>query len=296
MFHYPPKPGEDNTRYRYLFKDDRTDTSSTSSSTESSAEEDNKDEIAEREEQQGSSPPDADEFGSASPLRATGVVRPDRKKPQWNDIFGYQSSVLARALCPAPQSLKRFEVSLGEYTFLGRPSYGNEDGSWRKKRRRSSSMSKSLGGKASVATNSSRSRPRNSALDATSGDSTGPEIDEDPQFTSSAKQQRPKRGSDDSHSASNTSVSNFTPTQQASKDPLLMFHVVYVLRTPPLEYHIRNKDMWTHVVRKFSKALKQEQERASYVEKEITLIASAVKRAKKASGRCRFETTTKTLC
>ena len=72
--------------------------------------------------------------------------------------------------------------------------------------------------------------------------------------------------------------------EQLSKDNLKMFHVVFVLDPPPLEYHLRTKEMYDHVIKKFSRALRWEQARSNYVSKEASAISSAGKGHHKASG------------
>ena len=50
------------------------------------------------------------------------------------------------------------------------------------------------------------------------------------------------------------------------------FNVVFVLNPPPLEYSIRVKEMYEHIIKKLSKALKLEQARSSYVSKQADII------------------------
>lgn len=57
-----------------------------------------------------------------------------------------------------------------------------------------------------------------------------------------------------------------------------MFHVVFVMNPPPLEYHLRVREMYDNVVKKLSRAIKWEQARSSYVSKEATIIATCTER------------------
>ena len=288
VFHYPPKPEEDNARFNYLFKDDRVDTSSTSSDTESSVETEAKNLRSGADSPHLGSSPEVDEAGSGSPFKGHGGLRKEKNKPRWNDLFGHTSSMLARTLCPASGSLKRFEVNLEEYVYLGRPSYANEDGSWKKKRRCSSSMSKSLKGKESRIPGSNDSRRKLVTVTDTSEDESAVPDNHSSRVPSDTLPPQPssRHGSggtgEDAVEIRNASA---TPHKESmSKNSMLMFHVVFVIRPSPLEYHSRVKDLWVHIVKKFSKALKWEQAVSHYVSKEISSITSAVKRHKKSSG------------
>lgn len=68
-------------------------------------------------------------------------------------------------------------------------------------------------------------------------------------------------------------------------DTLKLFHVVFVLDPPPLEYHLRMKEMYHHVVKKFSRALKWEQSRSNYVSKEVAIVTSICKSFSKSGGK-----------
>ena len=290
VFHYPPRPGEDNANLKYLFKDDRTDTSSTSSDSESSLGETPKEAADEKGTLDAGSPAEADEVGSASPLKDLGPLRISGKKSQWNDLFGYQSGVLAKALCPVSGAQRKFELKLGENVYLGRPFYANEDETWKRKRRRSSSMSKSLGGKGSLGALSNRSKAKLSGVsDTTSVESAASDTDSRTPSSGGPSKIHPHEGGNEGNDINQQARTGATSGQHKIKDPLLMFHVVFVLQPPPLEYHARVKDLWKHIVWKFSKALRYEQAKFDYVSKEASLISSIVKRLKKAAGRVSTE-------
>ena len=62
-----------------------------------------------------------------------------------------------------------------------------------------------------------------------------------------------------------------------------MFHVVFVMNPPTLEYHIRVQEMYDNVVKKFSKALKYEQTHSGWVEREAKKILTMKTQAKESS-------------
>ena len=295
VFHYPPRPGEDNSPFKGIFTKDGEGSSTSSSDSESEDSTAEMPKLSNKDEGQNRySPPDADETGSGSPEKSGGLSQ-NRKKLQWNDMFGLQSVLLAKLLCPAASChKKRFEVGLNDNVFLGWPVFARLDGSWKKARkpRRSSSRSKMtaekvkpnpkelVGHKLSVSgtdDDSDNSRPV-SAVESQSEKDRDGEVREEPQTSetnvrSKAKAKAHKRLSDAGTSAPKTDK------------PLVMFNVVFVLKPPPLEYHLRLREMYNNVVKKFGKALRWEQARSNFVARESALIYSVTKHMNNSGGK-----------
>ena len=68
-----------------------------------------------------------------------------------------------------------------------------------------------------------------------------------------------------------------------SSNEMTMFHVVFVMNPPPLEYQARVADMYDNVTKKFAKALKYEQASTGYVWRESKKILE-LKAAGKQNG------------
>ena len=285
VFHYPPRPGEDNSHFKSLFKDDSIDTTSSSSDDEQSTpEEEGLLNPQTNDAGNKHSPPDVDEAGSASPQKEP-TLQQGNKRLLWNDVFGYNSGVLAKALCPAKGCYKKFEMSLGNNVVLGRPIYAKEDGTWRRKRkpmRRSSDKTNSARGQASLVGVRAKAKVLG-LVSETSGDSSdlNSETDNDaaaidgqgdPDQADAPKSQGQPQEEAADFDSSMTSMPRYG--QQGTKNTMVMFHIVFVLRPPPLEYHARVNDIYEHVVKKLTRALKWEQARSSYVAKEAALISS----------------------
>ena len=293
IFHYPPKPGEDNSRFKDLLKDNAVEDESSSSSSgedshESSAEVPNLRQENEAENKKDS-PPDGDAFGSASPEKK-GMIDLEQK---WNDLFGYRSAILAKLLTPAATGhKKRFEVGLEDKVMLGRPVFAKSDGTWKKAKKvkkvgRSSSKSYATAEKAEKNREDIRNTKKKYLRIEDNGHSetSGPEISAE--SPSDAHERTGKRKSPDlvltDQSEKEVDPKKVTKTSNAkvishvAKKPLVMFHVVYVLQPPPLEYHIRVGEMYENIGKKFSKALKWEQSRSNYVANEAALISSVTK-------------------
>ena len=278
-FHYPPRPGEDNSLFKGMFRDNGEESTSSSDdeSQDSAAEahEPNRTEVI----QKGESPPDVDDIGSASPEKNNGFVR-NGSQQRWNDLFGYHTGLLARMLCPAVSChKKRFEVGLHDSVFIGWPVFSRPGGTWRKARkpRRSSSRSK-------VTAEKAKRRPKElgeNRLQSISGtdDSDAPRSAVESQ--SEGDQDKGLQDEQDTlNSVSRTKAkgiikpSDTTTVTPKEERPLVMFNVVFVLRPPPLEYHIRVREMYDNVVKKLGKALRWEQMHSSFVARETALIAS----------------------
>ena len=278
VFHYPPRPGEDNSHYTDYLSADLTDDDSTSSSDEEStksSDERSKSEAQKVELNKGDNSPDADvdETGSASPEKHDGV-NPARK-PRWDDIFGFPSAMLAKLLCPASSNhKKRFEMGIDEKVFVGWPVYKRAGRGWQRKRKPRKSRSTDNHSEVKKSLREGATSGRTSALASeTSGQGSETEADrgkqkdrtigDDPRSKDTSAQ--PHEGRKD------TNGSKDTP-ETKSKDIMDMFNVVFVVDPPPLEYHLRVDEMYSNVVKKFARALKWEQSRCNYVAREASTI------------------------
>lgn len=304
IFHYPPRPGEDNSHYKNYLASDLTDDASTSSSDdESTKSSDERSKLeAQVEPSQNGNSPDAgvDEAGSVSPEKHDGV-NPARL-PRWNDIFGFPSATLAKLLCPVSSNhKKRFEMGIDGKVFLGWPIYKREGRGWQRKRRPRKSKStdnrshvtEGLGQGERTTTSGRTSAVDNGEVVETSGQESDTEDGANNQETKPVGDDCPisKETSSQSHGAPGDSNSWKDTTETKLKDILDMFHVVFVLDPPPLEYHLRVDEMYSNVVKKFSRALNWEQARSNYTARE----ASAISVLNRYSGKTVYAHASKSL-
>ena len=231
---------------------------------------------------------DIDESGSTSPEKrpSTGWVATKGNK----ELLGLPSE-FPEFLCPPTElDRRRFEMGIDQLTFLGWPCFAKKDGSWRgrRKHRRTSSRDKIDAKSGSTLGNDKKMRvidetveETDSALDSglTTHDdlseiepSTGVDNEAESKPGNNRRQDGPKVTQQEEASQ------NGEPCQTAKSTPsgetLSMFHVVFVMNPPPMEYQIRVDEMYSHVVKHFSKALKREQARSNYVLKECQLLKS----------------------
>lgn len=276
-FHYPPKPGEESARFRKLLKEEGADDDSDSSSDDpngTSADEPTP--VSLSASPKNGTPPEADEAGSVSPEKRDSFGEKRREK-RWNDLFGFESSVLAKLLCPQPAThRKRTEFGMNGKVFVGQPVFAGVDGAWKKQRKRRSSSK-------STQALSQLEAVIEEGKEAKVGEENLEEIKEDAVL---------ETDNSDAQGASEMEVLHIKMSEQSvisvpqkPKSSLSMFHVVFVLDPPPLEYPVRVKEMYDHVAKKFTKALRYEQARSHYVTEEVALINSTNKRMKVGEGR-----------
>ena len=137
-------------------------------------------------------------------------------------LFGLDEDGLVNLLAPDRSwHKKKFEMSINELTFIGRPIHAQHDGSWQRRRH--------------------HRRSKRDIEDQDYEQSTEDEIKSDNKIEQSKE------------------------TAPNSKSELTMFHVVFVLQTPPLDHNRCVKELYDNVVKRLSRALKVLQSRHDYV-------------------------------
>ena len=280
IFHYPPRPGhDDSSLHKYLDDNNGEESSSSDDNSTSSADDQVEGQSPELKPAEGPAHElDVDETGSASPEKRNGMRTP-QKQWSWDDIFGHNAYFLAKFLCPARSGhKKRFEVSVNDKVFLGRPAFANEDGGWRRKRRRTVVGDEEVSGDASDGNDliSRQKLPKTSfqvAQDLSETSGIGTETEDQEAVTSK-----------DTSTVKQIAKEPHKEAKQRAKlmkirrpDSLSMFQIVFIMAPPPLEYHLRVDEMYDHVVKKFSRALKWEQARSGFVSREANHIDHLIK-------------------
>ncbi len=160
------------------------------------------------------------------------------RKAPWEPLLGLGEEGLVSVLAPGRSWHKRrFEMGINDLVFVGRPVYSRTNGTWSRRRQ----------AKRKLSIEDNLEQPTDTATE----------------------------GEDDAQSKEQASAQRLNAESKrrfGRKSPLTMFHVVFVLNPPPLEHSIRVKEMYDHVVRKFSKILKWEQTYNEYVWKQSDLI------------------------
>ncbi|KAL8785239.1 MAG: hypothetical protein Q9213_003508 [Squamulea squamosa] len=280
VFHYPPRPGQDNSHFtRYLAaQDNHRDGSSSADDDSSSSQDENIESNSKlKDSKTGDNTPelDVDEVGSVSPEK-NDIWKNQYGKPKWNDVFGLRTYGLARLLCPPPTSHKqKFELTIDDKVFVGRPIFAREGEEWKKKEERKRRARTS--GTDSDVTRAQAKETASERIDTSAQeteDST--DLSEHGEISGDALEIHNK--TPPASKPEKLPVISMEPSIeeklsiQRKRTTLNMFHVVFVLNPPPLEYYLRVKEMYEHVIRKFSKVLRREQAHSGYVIREISAL------------------------
>lgn len=248
IFHYPPDPLSTDRVSEGLDSADEDEAESSSSDSEESSSDDDFDLFTRRlrsgvaAKQDNQSQHSDDE--EPNYLVKRGTQEHEEWKFPWEPLLGLGEDGLVSLLAPGRAWHKRrFELGINDLTFLGRPVYAREDGFWRKP----------------------KSTKPNPADDDGAIQSTDPATDDG---------ETEEEIADGEVAAEHTVPRKQHSTKVPSKTQLTMFHVVFVLNPPPLEHTFRVKEMYDHVVKKFSKVLKWAQSHHDYVSEQSELLQS----------------------
>lgn len=257
VYHYPPSPlsraGVDSFEERFSFYEDSSvsDDDITSTSDEELLADEHgrgrtkfkRADFADEEDENSSSP------GIDSKQRGGWRV-------PWEHLLGLDASALERLLMPSDKSWhkRRFEVGFNDLVFVGWPVFIREDGTWRKKSR----------------------KERGNTVTA-EDNTVGPclEVSQNGDHATQDKSDHQRHVDLEDSPASNPDESQTDESRE-----MTIFNVVFVLNPPVLEYSLRVREMYDHVVKKLGKALKWEQARANYVWQQSDLILKAKAQAR----------------
>ncbi|MCJ1394713.1 Nitrogen permease regulator 3 [Xylographa bjoerkii] len=274
VFHYPANPGHDKPHIKLDYEKSSEEESVNSSEDDgySSLEDDRPEDDHDDTSPGNTKDVDIDESGSASPQK-TDINDWRRPGVSRNGFLGLPTG-LQHFLCPdAKAHKKRFEMSIDGRVFLGWPIYSREDGLWQRKNklRVTRAPMTDVDGKSTSTGETANGHVRRSSvqlnedLGETTSNDTGVEDHETSELPSSP-------GVDEPHEQADEYQPNKDIAAGSLKEMLNMFHVIFVMNPPPLEYHLRVNEMYDHVVKKFTRALKWEQSRSNFVLNEAQKI------------------------
>ena len=271
IYHYPPSPGE----YKPQVKLDYEHSSEEGSSSEASYSSVEDDEHVRSDEEGKTAYGDdsnPEESSSASPEKIP-VWEKSRRNPK--ELLGLPLGFASFLCPPSLYHKKRFELTIGKLTFLGWPCFARDNGDWkrrsktiRQQRRRMSTISEQKPAKG-------LQKATPVEMDEELGETTGHEsIDENP-----GTEGAPSNEGETSRKIETAVVEEEEERKGTRPSPtvghgLSMFHVIFVMNPHPLEYQVRVDEMYKHVVKKFSRALKWEQARSNYVLRECEKLKS----------------------
>ncbi|KAI4120403.1 MAG: hypothetical protein LQ347_007096, partial [Umbilicaria vellea] len=313
VFHYPPRPGEDDPALdafesisnRDYDTDLPTTSSDDSDSHSSSSDTPRRKKDAPfprrdharnaREQELADKEPDVDEEGSSWPDKEDTSGHEDGQRLGGHGLL-FGSLGLTQLLAPARTfHKKKFEMTLDGLVYLGWPVFVREDGLWQKKKKARkqlllSEVSDDKVGLKALGIGNEEGMLMGSVGDDEGGLVSGLDAGTDDQGEEDGRaavpdpEAMPKASALDAgeeKDATDIEPRNETTSTTAPTTGLTMFNVVFLLNPPPLEYHLRVTNMYDHVVKKFSRALKWEQARSGYVWEQSQLILELSQKASK---------------
>lgn len=258
MFHYPPDPLTARSSSRDTNEEPTSVEATSSSDTDDEATSTSEEDDALRANQgnphrngngtrrkRSELTDDEDDDGTSSP--DINGRDPIKWEPVWEPLLGLGSGALGGLLTPGSRTWhkRKFEVGIDDLSFLGWPVFVREDGTWQKrKHKREGRLRGTDNGEPITEPSSAESGEKESDQPA------GEKVDKERKIA-----------------AEKTS-------RAATSSEMTMFNVVFVLKPPVLEHGLRVREMYDHVVKKFSRALKWEQARVDYIWTESQIISS----------------------
>lgn len=207
-------------------------------------------------------------------------------------VLGYNVESLERLLNPGRWcEKKKFEICLDGVTFLGLPVYAKENGTWaarddndavQQKHATEPALPPTLRKNDSIETPEADSQQNSPDKELASGMAgitiTAPETPA-PHLTADYSH---VPDSFDSHGIASlgTSMNSASTTSGAISEQMTMFHVVFALSGKAGENTVQAAELYEHVAKKLSKALKYCQKRSNYVSIESRKLLAMKQRAR----------------
>lgn len=152
-------------------------------------------------------------------------------------------------------------MTVDDVVFLGFPLHVRPDGTWRKKKKRRRGEEEGEGveaeGKTVEVKEEDGEAIQNGYEKEENGNGESDEVEKD--HGNDQDHNHGDEKDDDEHSST-------------AGGGMSMFHVVFVLNPPELEYHFRTQEIFDYVVKRFARALKYEQAKDGYVWREAGKI------------------------
>lgn len=192
----------------------------------------------------------------------------EQLRSDWEHILGFSAESLSTLLTPGRIFNKRkFEVGLDRLVFVGAPIFKREDGRWVKRRRRPKKNNLDVV-EEDEPVSQGNSHDHDDQPSVLSRKASTVDLHEVPGFESGY-------GHDFTFGAASDAGSETKSTSSAGTDgDMTMFNVVFVLKPPQLEHHLRVDEMYNFVARKLALRLKERQADSNFVSKEALLIQS----------------------
>ncbi|KAH0603798.1 uncharacterized protein H6S33_007457 [Morchella sextelata] len=187
--------------------------------------------------------------------------------PPWETVLGFKADFLAGLLAPKAGMCKRkFELTVDDVVFLGFPLHVRPDGLWRKKKKRRG--------------RGTEEEELEERMEEAVVADRGSDAEEEEKEEVGKEEEAEEEGVEAAATATGANGGDAADEEKDGDDEgssihgggMSMFHVVFVLNPPEMEYHFRTKQIFNEVVKRFARALKYEQAKDGYVWREAVKI------------------------
>lgn len=196
-------------------------------------------------------------------------------EPPWETVLGFRADFLAGLLAPkASMCRTRFEMTVDDVVFLGFPLHVRPDGTWRKKKKRrrgSGEEDEEEEGDGEGA----EAEGETVEVKEQDGEAKQNGYEKEENGNGESEDAEKDHGNDQDHDNDKNHSNDEKDDDEHSStagEGMSMFHVVFVLNPPELEYHFRTQEIFDYVVKRFARALKYEQAKDGYVWREAGKI------------------------
>lgn len=200
-------------------------------------------------------------------------------------VLGFDTTYLSEILAP-PEGMcnSKFELTIDNMVFLGKPVHVREDGRWcrhleikpqsKKNMDKYNENDSESNTKPPYVSSNKKGKRHPRSIDnhineneTTSGHDSdvGNDADDENDLLSNNRE-------NDLQLPLTEGSETRKDVQKTTKDHLRMFHVTFVVNPPVREYHERIEQMYYYIVKKFTRMLRFEQARFNYISKEVTTI------------------------
>lgn len=219
----------------------------------------------------------AGDHTSGRNIDATGTYQPD-----WDRVFGFDGDALSKLLTPNQAfNKRRFEIGIDNLVFVGSPMFIKDDGTWKKQRQQHKGTGKKPQppGQDEIAKKDHVDQHGNQAGESepvSRGNDSNAEYELPPGFEAAYGHGLMSGAA----SALTSGAASEVASLSEADNYLTMFHVIFAMNPPALEYHTRVDGMYEHVARKMARFLRHEQAHRNFVRDEAIKILSMKEKAK----------------
>lgn len=224
-----------------------------------------------------------------------GGSNPRASNLSWETVLGFDTTFLSELLVPSRYLCNtRFELTVDDMAFLGAPVHVLPDGKWKKRKKpevRVRSMHSTLQDPSGTSNLDTSLATLTLGGNANGNEALSPNSHHhDDDYADDEFEPRPNsEGNFDQAEEIDDSDTEFheNPTagdekQQNYTDPksdMRMFHVVFVMNPPVVEYSHRIEEMYYYILSQFVRTLRYEQAKSNFVWKEVSKILEVRDRA-----------------